>query len=397
MIHQINEKKQKRAAFIADMRAVNDRITSEKRSLTAEEATQISTIETDIAALDGEIRSLETTLGLQKRFANENSDPVPGAEGGQQKRNDPFASKEYRDAFASMALGRDFDARALNIGAAADGGSLVPTDFLKQLINDLRTHSVMRQLCRVIPLTNTANIPNVTGHATATWDGEAIEATETKPQFGNKSLGAYKMNALVKASDELLSDSAIDVVSFLAGEFAEAFGLLEDSTLLAESRVNATKSPDSIVANLTGGQAKTTAAIGTLTFDDLIDLEHAVKSVYRNNATFLMGDDTAKILRKLKDNDGQYLWQNSTQAGQPDMIHGKAISFTDALGFTNGKAAVLFGDFQRIWIADRGNIAMKRLNELYATSGQVGFLGFRRLDAVLTIANAMAKLTVKAS
>lgn len=393
MFEKIREKKQARAAMITEMRSIHDRITTEKRSLNAEETGQIEKIEADISKLDSEIRSLEAQQRMQSTLASNDGTPPAGAEESGSRSKNPFESAEYRTAFFNKMCGRDYDQRALAVGVAAKGGNLVPVSFMKQLLADIRLFGVLRQLCTVRPLDGTTQIPLVSGHTTATWSGETDAYGETDASFDQKTLGAYKLTALAKVSEELLSDSAIDIEAFLSADFGEAFAIAEETALLAETRVHATKSPDTLMGSF---EATSTAASGAMTFDDVIELFHAVKAAYRPRASFLTSDGAAKVLRKLKDSTGNYLWQNSVQAGQPDSLYGKPVNYTDQLTFAAGKTAALFGDFSRIWIADRGMMDMKRLNELYATTGQVGFIGNRRLDAVLTVPKTVAKLVVKA-
>lgn len=389
MFQKIQGLKQQRANLVAEMRSVHDLITTEKRDLTAPEVEQIARIETDIAAQDSQIRALETQLSMEKRLAGSAAEIIDSVTG---KKENPFASEEYRTNFFNKMCGKDYDKRALAVGDATKGANLVPVSFEAALLAEIRLQSIMRQLCTIRPLTSTLEIPTLTGHTTAAWGAEAEAYTETDATFGKTSIGAYKLNAIVKVSDEILDDSAIDIQGFLTTDLGEAFGLAEDTALLAPVRVHATKSPDTLLTKFTSA---TSAATGAIAFDDIIDLMHTVKVPYRGGAQFLTSDLAVKNIRKLKDSTGQYIWQNSTQVGAPDMIFGKAVNITEQFDFATLKTAMVYGDFKKIWIADRGQTAMQRLNELYAANGQVGFRASRRLDALLTISGAMAKLVLK--
>lgn len=389
MFQKIQGLKQQRASLVAEMRSVHDLITTEKRDLTTPEVEQIARIETDIAAQDAQIRALETQMSMEKRLAGNLAEKIDESAG---KKENPFASEEYRTNFFNKMCGRDYDKRALAVGDSTKGANLIPVSFEAALLAEIRLQSIMRQLCTIRPLTSTTEIPTLTGHTTAAWGAEAEAYTETDATFGKASLGAYKLNAIVKVSDEILDDSAIDIQGFLATDLGEAFGLAEDTALLAAARVHATKSPDTLLTKFTNVES---AATGAISFDDIINLMHTVKVPYRGNAQFLTSDLAVKAIRKLKDASGQYIWQNSTQVGAPDMLFGKAVNITEQFDFATTKASMAYGDFKKIWIADRGQTAMQRLNELYAATGQVGFRASRRLDALLTISGAMAKLTLK--
>jgi len=122
-------------------------------------------------------------------------------------------------------------------------------------------------------------------------------------------------------------------------------------------------------------------------------LYHSLGRSYRSKGTFLMADATAKLIRKLKDGDSQYMWQPGITAGQPDKLLGRPVAISDNMpAATTGLKSVLFGDFSLYWIADRGTPSFQRLNELYAINGQVGFIGAERTDGKLTQAAGMKHL-----
>ena len=109
-----------------------------------------------------------------------------------------------------------------------------------------------------------------------------------------------------------------------------------------------------------------------------------------------MNDTTVKALRKLKDNNGNYIWQPSVQAGQPDMILNHPYHTSAFVPeIAAGKKVMAFGDFSYYWIADRQGRSFKRLNELYAANGQVGFLASQRVDGKLILAEAVKTMTMK--
>jgi HK97 family phage major capsid protein len=141
----------------------------------------------------------------------------------------------------------------------------------------------------------------------------------------------------------------------------------------------------------------TAASATAITIDEVLDLYHSLKSAYRKNATFLVNDATIKAIRKLKDGQGQYLWQPSVQSGTPDTILNRPVVTSQYMPTAAaGEKTILFGDFKYYWIADRQGRTFKRLNELYAANGQVGFLASQRLDAKLILPEAIKVLQQKA-
>ena len=162
---------------------------------------------------------------------------------------------------------------------------------------------------------------------------------------------------------------------------------------------NGTGKPLGILAATGGAQTGITAASSTaVTADELIDLYYSLKSPYRKNAVWALNDSTVKAIRKLKDGNGQYLWQPGITAGAPDMILGRPVRTSAYMpAIAAGAKTIAFGDFSYYWIADRQGRSFKRLNELFAATGQVGFLASQRVDGKLVLPEAVKVLAQKAA
>ena len=142
----------------------------------------------------------------------------------------------------------------------------------------------------------------------------------------------------------------------------------------------------------------TAASATAITMDEVMDLYYSLRAPYRRNAVFIMNDSTIKAIRKLKNGNGDYLWQPSLTAGQPDTLLNRPIytsSYMPAIAASN--KVILFGDLGYYWVADREGRSFKRLNELYAATGQVGFLASQRVDGKLVLAEAVKVLAQKSA
>ena len=118
---------------------------------------------------------------------------------------------------------------------------------------------------------------------------------------------------------------------------------------------------------------------------------------YRKKAVWILNDSTIKAIRKLKDNNGQYLWQPGLIANAPDTLLGRPVRTSAYMpAMAAGAKTIAFGDFSYYWVADRQGRSFKRLNELYAATGQVGFLGSQRVDGKLILPEAIKVLKQKA-
>ena len=142
----------------------------------------------------------------------------------------------------------------------------------------------------------------------------------------------------------------------------------------------------------------TTASATAITMDEVIDLFYSLRSPYRKRAVFLVNDSTVKAIRKLKNGNGDYLWQPSVTVGSPDMLLGRPV-YTSAYmpAIAAGAKSILFGDMGYYWVADREGRSFKRLNELYAATGQVGFLASERVDGKLILPEAVKVLAQKSA
>ena len=148
-----------------------------------------------------------------------------------------------------------------------------------------------------------------------------------------------------------------------------------------------------------GAPSGVTAASATaITADELISLVYSLKAPYRSKAKFLMNDATVAAIRKLKDLNGVYVWQPALTAGEPDRLLGYPLYTSPKVPtMAAGARAIAFGDFSCYWIADRAGRTIKRLNELYATNGQVGFTCTERVDGTLILSEGIKILDMKAT
>jgi HK97 family phage major capsid protein len=285
---------------------------------------------------------------------------------------------------------------SLSVGTDSEGGYLVPDEFERTLIQTLEEENVFRKLAKIIQTSSgDRKIPVVVTKGTAAWLDEGEEFDESDSVFGQTSIGAYKLGTMIKVSDELLNDSVFNLESYISTEFARRIGAKEEEAFLVG---DADGKPTGIFNATGGAQLGITAGSATaITADEIIDLVYSLKAPYRKNAVFLMNDATVKAIRKLKDGQGQYLWQPSLTAGTPDTLLNRPV-YTSAYApiIEAGAKTIAFGDFGYYWIADRQGRSFKRLNELFATTGQVGFLASQRVDGKLILPEAVKILQQKA-
>ena len=367
--------------------------------LSAEDTATYDKMEADVVALGKEIDRLERQSAIDAELAKATSSPItnkPAGDTGEEKTG--RASGEYKKSFWNAMKGKNAAVvlNALQIGTDSEGGYLVPDEFEASLIQALEEENIIRRLATVITTGGDRKIPVVATKGTASWVDEEGAVPESDDSFGQVSLGAFKLATMIKVSEELLNDSAFNLESYIAQAFAGRIGSREEEGFLIG---NGTGKPTGIFAATGGGQVGVTTASATaVTLDEVLDLYYSLKSPYRRNAVFVMNDSTVKAIRKLKDSTGQYLWQPSVKEATPDTILSRPLytsAYAPEIAVSN--KAIAFGDFKYYWIADREGRVFKRLNELYAANGQVGFMATQRVDGKLTLPEAVKLLQMKAS
>ena len=400
----ILELREKRAKAWEAAKAFLDSHRKENGVLSAEDDAAYTKMEQEITDLGKEIARLERQEELDAELNRPVNKPLtgkPGGNAGADGAEDKTgrASDEYRKNFWNAMRSKapvPNVTNVLQIGTDSEGGYLVPDEFENTLVEALEEENIFRQMAKIIQTASgDRKIPVVASKGTAAWMDEEGAYPESDDSFGQVSIGAYKLGTMIKVSEELLNDSVFDLESYITREFARRIGSKEEEAFFTG---NGTGKPLGILAASGGAETGVTAASATaVTADELMDLYYSLKSPYRKNAVWALNDSTVKAIRKLKDGNGQYLWQPGLTAGAPDMILGRPIKTSAYMpAIAAGAKTIAFGDFSYYWIADRQGRSFKRLNELFAATGQVGFLASQRVDGKLVLAEAVKVLVQKA-
>lgn len=249
--------------------------------------------------------------------------------------------------------------KALAEGVAADGGNLFPDEFLSELIKPLAELPRARSLVRVVPMRrDVLQVPTASTLPKVYWTAENAAKTTTTATFGQVTLTARKAAAILYASDELIEDSTeIDVVQTIISMFADAIGQAEDFAILAG---NGTTQPTGLYTARANGTIPSGAVSGNLDFDDMVDCVYRLAAKYRAGASWIIHPNNVKELRKLKDSNGRYLWEESPQNGIPARVLGYPVhEFYDA-----EEGEILFGNWKLCYmLGDRKQMTVKVSNE----------------------------------
>lgn len=392
----ITELREKRKKLWETMEGYLDTHRNSMGVLSAEDDAAYNKMEADLDSLTNEIKRMERKDAIEAELGkavNEAIKETPQNTEDVRNGKTGRASDDYRDDFDRHLRGKRLIHNVLSEGVDADGGYLVPEEFERDIVMQLEEENVVRSLAKVITTQHERKIPVANGHSVAQWTAENAAYTESNPTFGQKQLDAFKLTDLCRVSVELLQDSAFDVEDYLMKEFARAFGIAEEEAFCIGTGTN---QPTGIFTKQGGAVGVTAASATAITADELISLVYALKSPYRRNAKFLLNDATVSAIRKLKDQNGAYLWQPSIQAGQPDRLLGYELYTSPYVpAVAAGALTVAFGDFMNYWIGDRAGRTVQRLNELYATNGQIGYVATERVDGKVILPEGIQLLQMK--
>lgn len=370
--------------------------------LSDEDYATYQSMEKDIENMSREISRMQREAAMEDELNKPVNTPItakPMNGGKEKEEKEGRGAEEYRKNFWNVMRSKVPNPAIMNAlqeGVDTEGGYLVPDEFEHTLVEALEEENMFRSLAHVIQTSSgERKIPVVASKGSANWIDEEGPYVDSDDSFGQVTIGSFKLGTTIKVSEELINDSVFDLENYISKEFARRIGSREEEAFFTG---DGNGKPLGFLAAKGGADVGVTAASATaITADEIIDLYYSLKTPYRKNAVWILNDATVKAVRKLKDSTGQYLWQSALTEGTPDKLLGRPV-YTSAYMPTAaaGAKTIAFGDFKYYWIADRQGRSFRRLNELYATTGQVGFIGSQRVDGKLILSEAVKVLAQKA-
>lgn len=364
--------------------------------LTDEDIKTYNEMEAKIKALGDEINRMKDQELLENELKKATSVPLTQKPGISEEIKTGRASDTYKKAMLN-ALRSNFRqvSNILQEGNDSSGGYLVPDEYDARLIQGLTDENILRKLGTVIKTSGQHKI-NIAGtKPAAAWVDEGEPLSFGDATFNQINLDAHKLHVAVKVTEELLYDNAFGLENYLIDQFAKALANAEEDAFL---NGNGEGKPLGIFASTGGGEvAVTTASSTAITYDEIVNLVYSLKRPYRKNAKFILNDQTIATLRKLKDGNGQYIWQPALQAGEPDRLLGyEVLTSAYVPTIAAGAPVIAFGDFSYYNIGDRGVRSFAELKELFAGNGMIGFVAKERVDGKLVLPEAVKILKIKA-
>jgi HK97 family phage major capsid protein len=275
---------------------------------------------------------------------------------------------------------------AMSTTTPAEGGYTVPNEVAKMVVDALKAFGGMRDVAEIIPTESGSPLAYPTSDGTAE-EGEIVAenaaAAGQDIAFGSASLNPFKYSSKkIALPVELIQDSAIDVVAFVVNRLATRLGRITNKHYTIGT---GSGQPFGLMARAGAGKVGATGQTATVTYDDLVDLEHSVNSAYRRGAAFMMADTSVKVIRKIKDTAGRPIFTPSYDAGGTggafDLLLGRPVTVNDDVAAMAANAkSIAFGQLNQYKIRDvAGSYSIRRFDDsAFALQGQVGFCGWMR-------------------
>lgn len=381
------------------------------KEMNQEEWNQYNKRDDEITKLDEQLHKVQEFYDREERL----SEPVGMVETPQEKNTEP--SEEFRaKAFDKLLVPKadrsgkqqltPEERAALQTDDLPGGGyNVVPERFMTELLKKIEDTTYMRSLCtnHVLLEAVSLGVPTLeTAETDADWQGEvATVNASTNWVFGKRELSPHLSVKLVKASRNYVRNAAQPVADFVRDEFARLFGETEENAFLTGNSVQKplgvfTASSEGISTSRDINTGNSTTAIVA---NNLFEVAYSLKEGYFNRSTWIAHRDWVKKVRLLKDDNGQYLWEPGIAGNRPATIVDRPYKMSEFAPntFTASQYVAILGDFSYYWIVSALDLQIQVLNELYAATNQIGWIGRMEVDGMPVFEEAFARQQLAAS
>ena len=373
---------EQRADLVQQMKELTSTAETEKRAFSPEEDTQFDELDKQIKALDSTIEKMERARDMKLNITST-------------EKHEELEKEELEErAFAAFIRGEKLQERADVNLTAGDNGAVIPTSIAQKIIKKVVDICPIYQLATRYNVGGTLSIPYYDEETQSIEMAYATEFTElesTSGKFGSIELKGFLAGALSKVSKSLVNNSQFDITSFVVTAMAEAISKWIEKELLHGTA-------DKVDGLSTVKQTVTAAASAAITADELIDLQETVPDVYQGSCIWIMNKKTRTAIRKLKDNDGNYILNKDATSRWGYTLFGKDVYTSDSMPeMAAGKTAIYYGDMSGLAVKLSEDVSIEVLREKFATQHAIGVVGWIEIDSKVENAQKIAKLVMKAS
>lgn len=375
---------EKRAALKAQLQAMLDKVKTEERAFNDDETKEFDRIENEIKSLDATIKAEERAKGYDDFHA-------PMA--------DKSASKKELEerAFEDYILGRVTEMRAGEQDVTmSNNGAVIPETIANRIIDAVVDICPILAGAEVYHVKGTLKIPkwtkaNTSHDITVGYSSEFTKLTADSGKFTSVDLSGFLVGALTLVGRSVENNAQVNVVDFVIRKMSEKIAEFIEKELLAGTGTSAAQGA------LNCSNTITAASSTAVTFDELVNLQSAVKQVYQKNACWTMHNDTFTMIKLLKDTNGRPLIEADASKPFPFTLLGKPVYLSDNMPkAAAGAKSILYGDYSGLAVNFRENISIQVLREKYADQHALGVIAWFEFDSRITNEQKLAVLVQKA-
>lgn len=402
MAVELRELLEKRNRAVTEGRAFIEKAEKEGRNMTEDETRQCDALLKEAGELRDKI-DREIRMQDEERANAEIGLELAKAKG---ERGAKTPEAEARSAAFAKMLTRGMEdltgeeKRALIAGSDVQGGFIgTPQEFVKTLITRVKDLCFIRGLATTYATNSNEGIgaPTLDVDADdAEWTTEVKKITEDDiMRFGKREIKPHPVKKRILISDKQLRSEAIDSEALVIDRSSYKFAITEEKAFLLGS---GNQQPLGLftasAAGINTDRDVTTAYSNDFSADDILNVKYSLKSQYMSKASWLFNRSAVLKIAKLKDGDGQYLFEMTDKLGELDQLKGSKLYMSEYVPntFTASQYVGMFADFSHYWICDSLALRIKRLNELYAENSLVGFIFEKETDAAPVLPEAFARI-----
>lgn len=370
---------EQRAELVEGLKALTDAAELEKRAMSEEENKKFDDIEQKIKNIDATIERIERARDIPDRKEQEKEED---------SAEEPTELEER--AFEAHIRGEVLQERADANLTSGDNGAVIPTSIVNKIIKKVHDICPIYQLATKYNVGGTLSIPyydETDGNITMAYATEFSELESTSGKFKSIELKGFLAGALSKISKSLINNSQFAIVPFVVNEMAASISRWIENELL-----NGTTDKVEGLSKVAGITAVSSTAITT---DELIDVQEDIPDVFQANAIWIMNKKTRTAIRKLKDNDGNYILNKDATSRWGYTLFGKDVYTSENMPeMAAGKRAILYGDMSGLAVKVSENMEIAVLREKFATQHAIGVVAWMELDSKVENSQKITGLTM---
>lgn len=368
---------EKRNSIVEEINNLFKGAETEKRALTEDEQSTFEAKTAELKALD---KTIEAKREARSLTMMDDETPKTPEEKEEKRSTEELEARAFETYLREQRTGEM---------AKGDNGAVVPTTIANRIIDTVKQVAPIYALTTKFNVKGKLQFPVAKGSITTGYQTEFADIASSAVSFKNVELDGFLIGALSKVSVSLINNAQFDIVGYVVNKIAQSIAEFLEKELIKGS-TNIKGVTDKSYEGK-GVQKVTSFKEGVISTDDLIETQGEVKMNRQDGCQWLMNQGMLNEVRKLKDNNGQYVLNPDLRTGFGFMLLGKPVMISDEMP----NDTIVYGDWSAMYVNIHEDINIRQLNEVYAAQHGVGFVAWAELDAKLVEQDKFTKLVKK--